>query len=432
MLSSRPVLTLSALIIFLLSLFFFGFRPPSYYLTRPGVISSEFPDFGRFRSLETLHPEQFPLYDVDRRVIIVGDIHGMFEQFQRLLAKISYNPSSDVLISVGDIVAKGPHSGSMQVLDLMASHNVTAVRGNHDQQVIEWRTWIEWVHSLPGGSRWLSTANERWRKAQRHGADDVDKWVAEQVKHDRRHSQWWKRIPKKWTLFGDHYKIAEEMTDEQYVYMVQRPLRIHVPHAHTFIVHAGILASDPEYPSGHKRQPLAHIPPLPEDNQSLDKSDKISILRRLQEQAILSDVPQNTVPWNTLNMRGILSDHSVTRKQEGTPWAELYNKNMKRCAGFDAKEKSSLPCYSSTVIYGHAASRGLDINRWSIGLDSGCVYKRHMSALVLGGKLAQQSLTSDLEDRFDEEAIDIDGRIVSSKIQFGDSGRGKLYRVTCK
>lgn len=36
-------------------------------------------------------------------------------------------------------------------------------------------------------------------------------------------------------------------------------------------------------------------------------------------------------------------------------------------------EVDKLPCYASTVIYGHAATRGLDIKKWSKGLDSGCV-----------------------------------------------------------
>ena len=42
-----------------------------------------------------------------------------------------------------------------------------------------------------------------------------------------------------------------------------------------------------------------------------------------------------------------------------------------------------LPCYPSTVVYGHAASRDLDVRRWSVGLDSGCLYGRRLTALVL-------------------------------------------------
>lgn len=231
-----------------------------------------------------------------------------------LLAKVLYDPSSDVLISVGDIVAKGSHAGSMDVLEFMASNNITAVRGNHDQKVIEWRTWMEWIHYL-GGRGWLKDAQRRWEKAQEQGADDVDDWVEDQAKHDKKHGKWWKKIPEGWTLFGDHFKVAEKMTHEQYTYMLQRPLQIHVPHAHTFIAHGGILSSDPNYKAGHKRQPLAHIPILPESDTSYQglSGDVTSVLRHLQELAILNDVPQNLIPWNTLNMRGVLDDHTVTR-----------------------------------------------------------------------------------------------------------------------
>lgn len=35
--------------------------------------------------------------------------------------------------------------------------------------------------------------------------------------------------------------------------------------------------------------------------------------------------------------------------------------------------KGVLPCMPMTVVYGHAATRGRDIKRWTMGLDSGCV-----------------------------------------------------------
>lgn len=57
-------------------------------------------------------------------------------------------------------------------------------------------------------------------------------------------------------------------------------------------------------------------------------------------------------------------------------WADLWNGAMSRCAGFEQAalgKKDSLPCHPSTVVYGHAASRGLDVHRWTVGLDTGCV-----------------------------------------------------------
>lgn len=46
--------------------------------------------------------------------------------------------------------------------------------------------------------------------------------------------------------------------------------------------------------------------------------------------------------------------------------------------------------FSSRVFpfcrYGHAAARGLDLHPYSFGLDSGAVYGRSFSALIVNGK----------------------------------------------
>jgi hypothetical protein len=71
--------------------------------------------------------------------------------------------------------------------------------------------------------------------------------------------------------------------------------------------------------------------------------------------------------------KGIKTYFVMYRDKEGSPWSKLYKKDMSMCAGFESELKGTLPCMPATVIYGHAASRGLDIKRWSIGLDTGCV-----------------------------------------------------------
>uniref|UniRef100_A0A0W0EXW3 Calcineurin-like phosphoesterase domain-containing protein n=1 Tax=Moniliophthora roreri TaxID=221103 RepID=A0A0W0EXW3_MONRR len=406
------------------------------------ALQEGFPDFSKYVELETLSEEQFPIEDEQRRVILVGDVHGMDTRLQALLRRLSYDPSTDVLVNVGDIIAKGSHAGSMAVLDFMASNNITAVRGNHDQKVIEWRVWLNWVHSISGGTRWLGSLREKWIAAQKEGEDDVDEWVAKEMKKDRTNKKWWKRIPHGWKLFSDHYEIAAAMTDAQFQYLVSRPLRLHVPSAHTFIVHAGLLASDPERDPWDKRQPLATVPKIPRQ-----PSSRNPILRRLQELAILSKVPQNLDPWVTLNMRSVTKQHKVIRKKGGTPWAKLYNEDMSLCTGFDNElhadgksRKVELPCRPATVIYGHAAARGLDVKRWTIGLDTGCVYKRRLTALVLGGKYASTYTDTNTyyisedgleEDGQEDEVFDIDGKRVRSIVRFGEHGKGKLYSVSC-
>lgn len=51
-----------------------------------------------------------------------------------LLEKLHYNPTNDLIIHMGDIVAKGPHSN--ELLSRFAMQNVTGVRGNNDQKVL--------------------------------------------------------------------------------------------------------------------------------------------------------------------------------------------------------------------------------------------------------------------------------------------------------
>ncbi|KAJ6531830.1 Metallo-dependent phosphatase-like protein [Mycena capillaripes] len=387
------------------------------------------PDFSHYTSPITLSEDQFPTNDPQKRVIVVGDVHGMNNSFHALLAKLSYDPSSDVLLHVGDIIAKGPHEGSMAVLSYMTTHNITGVRGNHDQKVIEWRGWLEWIGGLEGGKHWL---HDFHAKAEAAGADDPEAWAE---KHFKKHkSKWWKRIPEGWKILSDHYRVARAMSDTEYRYLLALPLVLHIPSAHTFIAHAGVLPSDPRYAPHHPRQPLARVPHLPvgvkHDRAHPDKT--LPMLRRLQEAAILSDVPQNMDPWVTLNMRGILDDASVTRSKDGEPWSNIWNHDISLCAGFDQHmhltkhSKSSLPCYPATVVYGHAASRGLDVKRWSVGLDSGCVNNKHLSSLVLNHKASQKS--SQFEDF--EDSIEIEAR-KKHTIPFGD-GKGRIISVSCK
>lgn len=46
--------------------------------------------------------------DTDKRTIIVGDIHGCFDELQALLEMSLWNQETDQLILVGDLMSKGP------------------------------------------------------------------------------------------------------------------------------------------------------------------------------------------------------------------------------------------------------------------------------------------------------------------------------------
>jgi diadenosine tetraphosphatase ApaH/serine/threonine PP2A family protein phosphatase len=69
------------------------------------------------------------------RLIFVGDIHGCIDEFQALLKAVRYG-QGDRLVLVGDLVAKGPDSQS--VVAAARELGVQAVRGNHDQRVVDY------------------------------------------------------------------------------------------------------------------------------------------------------------------------------------------------------------------------------------------------------------------------------------------------------
>jgi serine/threonine protein phosphatase 1 len=86
------------------------------------------------------------------RDFAVGDIHGHFTKLQAALDAVHFDPAVDRLFSVGDLVDRGPESDQVDVW--LAKPWFHAVRGNHEQMVIESR------HFDPrGGMRDMHLAN---------------------------------------------------------------------------------------------------------------------------------------------------------------------------------------------------------------------------------------------------------------------------------
>src|SRR6266403_766209 len=72
------------------------------------------------------------------RTIVVGDLHGCYDELLDLLAQISFG-ANDHVLSVGDLIVKGPKN--REVLDLFSSdERFSSVIGNHDLALLRyWR-----------------------------------------------------------------------------------------------------------------------------------------------------------------------------------------------------------------------------------------------------------------------------------------------------
>lgn len=69
------------------------------------------------------------------RLIMVGDIHGHYIEFRKLLRKIKFNKKKDQLLVLGDFISKGPDS--IKVLNYLIENNIDCILGNHEYYALQ-------------------------------------------------------------------------------------------------------------------------------------------------------------------------------------------------------------------------------------------------------------------------------------------------------
>lgn len=67
------------------------------------------------------------------QTVIIGDIHGCLEELHLLLEKACFDFEKDLLISVGDVVDRGPHN--IDTLRFLDQIEAIVIKGNHDDKI---------------------------------------------------------------------------------------------------------------------------------------------------------------------------------------------------------------------------------------------------------------------------------------------------------
>jgi len=80
-------------------------------------------------------------------------------------------------------------------------------------------------------------------------------------------------------------------------------------------------------------------------------------------------------PVMVMNMRTISDEGVPSDEREGTGWMKVWNKYQKGLKKHDRK----------TVIYGHDSKRGLQVGKYSMGIDTGCLKGGQLTAVVIEG-----------------------------------------------
>lgn len=249
----------------------------------------------------------------------IGDIQGCFGTLERLLDRIEFDPATDRVLLVGDLVNRGPQSVQVLRWAMRNDKAVRAVLGNHDLHLIARALGV-------GHKRKRDTLDEVLQARDR--ADLID----------------WLRT---------------------------RPFA-HRENGH-LVVHAGILpawtADDAERLAGEAEEMLQSkdAPRLLESLGAPPKkwSEKLSGLERVV------NVVQALTRMRTCRRDGVPNLEFSGPPDEAPPgcrpWFDVP----------DRKEKGV------TVVFGHWAALGLHVGRNAIGLDTGAVWGNKLTAMRL-------------------------------------------------
>jgi hypothetical protein len=143
------------------------------------------------------------------KTIVVGDVHGCSDELGRLLDKVHFGPG-DALYLLGDLLSRGPDPKG--VLAVIRQTEARAVRGNHDDTLVRWRT--------------------RERAA----------------KHPRHPLLFWRRgaeLPPAVALGKGQRKLVKQLDEADFDFLEKLPLWLDLPRHDVRLVHAGVIPGLP-------------------------------------------------------------------------------------------------------------------------------------------------------------------------------------------
>ncbi|EPW7974613.1 metallophosphoesterase [Cronobacter turicensis] len=120
-----------------------------------------------------------------RHIYIVGDLHGCLQALVSALRRERFDPRVDALISVGDVIDRGPDS--LGCLRLIGKRWFFAVRGNHEAMALEaLDTGDNALWAINGGNWYFGLSDVAKQEAQAQLAKARElPLVIELQSHDR-------------------------------------------------------------------------------------------------------------------------------------------------------------------------------------------------------------------------------------------------------
>jgi hypothetical protein len=275
--------------------------------------------------------------DRDRgRLVIVGDVHGMRKSLETLLEKVRFDKCrGDHLIFVGDLINKGPDSPG--VIDLAMKLGARAVRGNHENAVLNAAAALNFTRESRSDSSHLINGPDQ----PIHEPDLAETTTQSPDIVDTSTSATNTKKPSPATQ-----STALALSKHQIEWLTTLPLILRIK-----------LPNSPKSSLGDTLL-VAHAGLVP----------GIS--------------PEQQDPYTVTHIRSLVrapgNDGFTPAESSGEEgWAVEWD-----------RWQETLPS-KTTVVFGHDAKRRLQLGKYTIGLDSACLYGHRLSALVIAASDGQ-------------------------------------------
>ncbi|RSL73136.1 hypothetical protein CEP54_000533 [Fusarium duplospermum] len=341
------------------------------------------PAYDSIDLVRNLPSEYIPTKANGRRLVVIGDIHGMLDPFEKLLKKITFDPKRDHIVAVGDMVNKGPKTPELinRLMELKAS----AVRGNHEDRVI--LAWAA-LNAQQGVQAYLDSESE----AKRRGEDE-------------------------------DLKTARSLNEAQMNWLRNLPVILSAESMSLFIVHAGLVPGVPV----HQQDPWAvmnmrtlrfpraefRIKEIERKRKQEEKKKKQELEKQQEEEKKQKELekqwaqemkkpegkpskrdessseeeaavlvpraqPDPAASARDPALQLLSTDRDVwipVNDRGGEQWSDLWNAEQRKLPAIERR----------SIIYGHDAKMGYKEDTFTFGLDSGCVKGNALTALVIQG-----------------------------------------------
>ena len=151
-----------------------------------------------------------------RHIWAVGDIHGDYQLLQSRLHQLSFCPETDLLISVGDNIDRGPDS--LNVLRLLNQPWFTSVKGNDEAMALDAFATGDGNMWLASGGDWFFELNDSEQKEaialllRFHHLPHIIEITNDIIKYVIAHADY----P------GDEYQFGKEVAEREVLWPVDR------------------------------------------------------------------------------------------------------------------------------------------------------------------------------------------------------------------